>query len=173
VTLTDEDLVVLSMNLNGKAPWLGGEVPAVHLMLAAQKLGEPVGATLRRLQRFAPLGLALPPIDPNCLDMTVSQEDLIMLSRDLDGRAPWCTGSISLEHAWRVADELGEPWEQTLSRLHRLATLAGIESPEIGYRPDSWESMRLEQRYRAVGTWPTQLGLGSSHSPSWGPTRRR
>jgi Caspase domain len=61
LTVTQADLIVLSQDLDGATPWIEGEVTDFHLTCAAQRLNEPIEATLKRLDRFVEiLNLKLP-----------------------------------------------------------------------------------------------------------------
>lgn len=60
---------------------------------------------------------------------------------------------------WRKSD--GDPAREDHS--HK----PNAHPPPRSIRTKHPGNRRLSQRYRAVGTWPTQLGLGSSRSPSW------
>ncbi|WP_324293062.1 MULTISPECIES: FHA domain-containing protein [Sorangium] len=51
------DAIALSMNLDGRAPWVTTEISPEHVVNAAVQLGEPIGAAAARFQRFAGLGV--------------------------------------------------------------------------------------------------------------------
>jgi hypothetical protein len=78
------DAIVLSKSLESNAFHLtiNFQIPPAHIVLAAAHLEEPIAVTLKRLQRFAPLGLEVSEVNPDSLgDLTASEEDLIALSR--------------------------------------------------------------------------------------------
>jgi hypothetical protein len=130
-TVDERDLKLLSGGLNGVAPWLEGAIPAAHILRAAQKFGEPISAVLARLRRLAPLGVILPDIDEAALaGLTVDELDLRLLSRDLDGVAPWLEGVIPARHILRATQKFGEPIGAVVARLRRLAPL-GVKLPDI------------------------------------------
>lgn len=123
------DASLLSRNLNSSAPWLEGIVPPSHILKAAQEFGEPVGAIVERLRRLAPLGIALPDInDAAVATLSVDEQDIWLLPRDLDGSAPWREGVVPPGHILKAAQEFAAPVADIVARLRRLAPL-GITLP--------------------------------------------
>jgi len=92
LTTTEEDLIALSSSLDGKnkIAWEEKRIPPAQVVIAAARLNEPVAATLKRLQKFTPLGLEVPEVEPESLgDLSAIPEDLIALSNSLDGQYPY------------------------------------------------------------------------------------
>ena len=63
--VTEDDLILLSDDFNedlhsDDVLWLDQKVSVVNIMKAAKKLNKPVEEILKRLQKFAPLGLDIP-----------------------------------------------------------------------------------------------------------------
>ena len=76
--------------------------------------------------------------------------------------------------------EAGRVWRRAGWRLGLAAVFSTAATVALLFEAVAFMSSglavllgrRTNPRYRAAGTWSTQLGLGSSRSPSWGPTRR-
>ncbi len=131
------DLIALSRNLDGQGPWLQGKVPPIHLLTAAEKLGEPISAVMHRLGRFeARFELELPVLDDlelTALDEPLPNEaDRIVLSHGLDGQTPWLHGRVGKEHLLAAAVQLREPVVTVRQRLERFAALFELELPAPG-----------------------------------------
>ena len=103
---------------------------AQDILTTAVELGVPVGQVLARLERYAPLGLELPAVDPAAVaELRPDREDLVALSRNLDGVAPWLEGQLPWMHLVGAAIVLVEPIEVTQDRVRRLCR-AGFSLPE-------------------------------------------
>jgi hypothetical protein len=128
------DLVLLSADLNGARPWLSSDrVPFVHLLAAAGRTGLPVSAVRRRL---AELGLRTDPLERALLTDTVDPLDLIVVSENLDGQAPWIPdGPVSTAHVLLAASLLRLSADDVRARLARLG-LAVAELPAGGWTSD-------------------------------------
>ena len=82
--LAAPDLVLLSLDLDGKPQWLSeATAPRGHVLAAAHELGIP---PTRAAARLAQLGVSVP--DGPWPDR-VEASDLVLLSRDGDGKRPW------------------------------------------------------------------------------------
>jgi hypothetical protein len=126
-----EDIVVLSENLDGEEPWIETVSP-FHLLRAVLNKMEPPKDVLQRLERFAPLGIVLPSLGADELsDLSVEQEDRVLLSRDLDGREPWI-GTVSPFHLLRASAQTRQPVGAILARLERFAPL-GLKLPSADH----------------------------------------
>jgi hypothetical protein len=126
------DIKLLSRDQDGRPPWLDKSISSLHLLCAAAKLSLPIVEVAARLKRFEPLGLTLPAI--NKVDLaSLPQPDEIelkVLSRDLDGRAPWLEGPVTIFHLLHAAAELCLPILDVASRLRRFEPL-GLTLPAI------------------------------------------
>jgi hypothetical protein len=60
ITPEANDLVLLSVSLQGGSPWVT-EVSPEHITEAANALGVPKAAVVRALKKYEPLGITLPP----------------------------------------------------------------------------------------------------------------
>ena len=91
---------------------------------AAESLNESVGSVLRRLQRLAPFGLVAPDLSSDEFkNFMVTEEDLILISRDLDGQAPWIENTVSRDHLKNAALKLDKLEEEILSRFKQFESL--------------------------------------------------
>ncbi|MEU4654719.1 hypothetical protein AB0G32_12320 [Streptomyces sp. NPDC023723] len=79
--------VMVSRELNGRDPWLDPAEPvtALHVARAA---AHHLGGTADVAERLAGLGYRLPPAEELA---AITDADVRLLSRDLDGRGPWIT----------------------------------------------------------------------------------
>jgi hypothetical protein len=133
LTASEDDLIALSKKLEEKKKraWDKKRMPPAQIVLASARLNEPVAETLRRLQKFTPLGLDVPEVEPESLrDLSATPEDLIALSEKLDGEIPYQGDHISLAQVILAAKQLNEPIAKTLKRLQKFVPL-GLEVPEI------------------------------------------
>lgn len=111
--------------------WHEGEVPIPHIFFAALKLGIKPSEVLFRIAELAPLGIRPPPVDTSALDhLAVTEIDLRLLSRNLDGEDPWLNSNISTLHVLRATWTLDLPAQSILDRLIHLASL-GIKLPPV------------------------------------------
>jgi hypothetical protein len=131
--ISEEDLILVSLDLDGRAPFLEGPVRPSHLLRAALALKTPVRDVWARLKRLAPvLELELPDIDANLLALEeIFEQDLILVSRDLDGRAPFLEGPVRPSHVLGAALALKKPVKEVWARLKRLAPVLELEVPEV------------------------------------------
>lgn len=133
LTANEEDLIALSRRLNGKEkiPLQFKRVPPAHIVLASARLNEPVAETLKRLQKFIPLGLEVTEVEPESLgNLRATSEDLIALSDSLDGQYPYRDSRVSIAHVIFAVKQLNESMAKTLKRLQKFTPL-GLEIPEI------------------------------------------
>jgi hypothetical protein len=113
-----DDVVLASRDLDAAAPWLDAAepVPPPHVLRAAEKTGRPVAEIVARL---SVLGYR-PPEAPETLDgITLDHDDLVLLSRNIDGRAPWLRVDrpVAPVHRLRAAKELHRPLAELVERL--------------------------------------------------------
>ena len=116
------------------------QVFPAHVLRTAVKLKEPVSETLKRLRRFAPLGLEVPEIDADLksLDEFIGDEkNLIALSKYLNEESPLLEDNVHPARVVIAACALNEAVPVTLERMRRFAPLFGINLPEGD--PNSWQ----------------------------------
>ncbi|ABW14693.1 peptidase C14 caspase catalytic subunit p20 [Parafrankia sp. EAN1pec] len=161
--LDRDDRTLLSCNLDGEWPWLDDldgrslwldsdrPVPAVHLARAAAKTGR---SPFQVAARLAALGFAVP--DPATLPDQLDRDDLILLSRGLDGRSPWLDSDrpVPAVHLARAAAKTGRSPFQVAARLAAL----GLTVPDPATLPDQLDRDDLhllgDERYG----WTSWLG---------------
>ena len=98
------------------------EAPA-GLVACARSLGETVQQTAERLVKYAPFMGDVLTIVAGAASFVPEPDDLIFLSRDGDGEAPWLRGTASLIHMVKVARVLGRPVESLLAQYPRYEFL--------------------------------------------------
>ncbi|WP_437998788.1 metallophosphoesterase [Sorangium sp. So ce185] len=131
IDVNEDDLLLLSQDLDGWYPWIKGRVSPAHILAVSRRSGISPRELIERLRCFVSIGVVSPSIDPSALDqITVTDEDLCLLSRDLDGRAPWLEGELSPLHIVRAARALGISTDVVLARLVRFVPL-GIVPPSV------------------------------------------
>jgi hypothetical protein len=134
LSATPEDLIAFSQMREN-------QISAAQVVLVAERLSEPIVATLKRLQRFVPLGLEVPNVEPQHIhSLSTTLEDLIALSKNLDGKSPLLKNQISVTHLVKAAERLNEPIHKTLERLERFSLL-GLEVPNVN--PQHLDSLSM------------------------------
>ncbi|EIV96593.1 TIR domain-containing protein [Frankia sp. QA3] len=124
--VTRADLLLVTVDLDGRYPPYWSAVPLGHAMLAAQRLGLDLAESIRRFRVLGvetfPSGRSVPAMHPF---------DLVLLSRGLTGRAPWLgTGRVRLSHVLRAALHTDQPAPAIRDRLRTLGYRAPALSPE-------------------------------------------
>jgi len=131
LTATEKDLIALSKSLNARSALDKDQVPPAHIVLAADKLKESITQTIKRLEKFVPLGLEIPQVDFDALEnLTLTPEDLTVLSENLDRSQALPEKQVSPAHVIMAAVKLKKPIAETIKRLKRFTPL-GLEVPEI------------------------------------------
>ena len=144
-TVTDDDLILISLGLNRRAPWLdhSSVTSYWHLAAAANKLRRPATELADRLTEFG----YHPPVGPW---PTVTADDLILISRELTGGTPWLEPANPIP-TWHIP--------AAVALLRRPATELADRLTELGYHPP-------------VGPWPTVTAddlILISHTGGEGP----
>jgi hypothetical protein len=105
----------------GEPPCEGVAGPLVKTSL---ELDQPLGEVLRRAHDLIPSGWSMPEFDLSELaGYTCTSADATLLSRDIDGDAPWFDGELTPAHLVAVSDDLARPVEEVLDLCDRLAPL--------------------------------------------------
>jgi hypothetical protein len=82
------------------------------------------------MARLVPLGLTLDyPVDA-VPDGIVHWQDLLVITRYLDGQEPTLSGRVGPAHVAAAAEEIGEPGDRVRERLRRFAPLIGYQLDE-------------------------------------------
>lgn len=63
---------------------------------------------------------------------SIPELDLIALSVDLDGQAPWLGGGVPLGHVWNIAESFGVSTEEAMSILVDWVPVLALELPDHG-----------------------------------------
>ncbi len=113
----EDDLVLISCDLDGSYPWLdpGEEVPLAHILAAAAETRAPAEQVRARFQALGfqhlPEAVPLP-----------HRDDRILLSTGLHGEPPWLevAEDVPLAHIMLAAAETGTPAEQVRVRFQAL-----------------------------------------------------
>ncbi len=110
-----DDLVMLSNDLDAVYPWLdpAQPVPLIHVVRAAHRLGTDASTVAARL---AALGF---PLAEGCAALRTGSDDLLLISRDLDGVSPWLDRkeAVSPMHLLRAAERAGRSPAQIADQL--------------------------------------------------------
>jgi hypothetical protein len=124
--LEPEDLVMASRDLDSSYPWLDEtEPPAlIHLVRVAHRLGRDVSEIAARL---AALGYPLP---PGCEAIHTEADDLVLVSRDLDGASPWLerAEAVTPVHLLRCAERTGRTVTEVAGRLVSFGFTVGVDA---------------------------------------------
>lgn len=105
-------------------------VSPLFLVQVAGRYGWTVAATHRRMSRLVPLGLTLKYPADACPDDIVHWQDLLVVTRFLDGQEPAVQGMVSETHIAEAAAEFDEPSERVRERLRRYGPLFGFHLNE-------------------------------------------
>jgi hypothetical protein len=127
-----DDLVLVSRDVDGTQPWLdlADPVPPVHLLRCADRTGRGVREVGARLASF---GFTLGGDADRIADAQLSNEDLVILSRDLDGSQPWldATRPVLTIHLLRAAEAATLSVAQVGNRLIELGYRLAVNPDEI------------------------------------------
>ena len=128
ILFEDGDQIVFSDSINGEGPWITGKVLGSRILRVSEKLNEPVGNLLRRFQKYASLGITIPDVEPDLFeDVTASKQDLILISKNLNGKSPWIEKEIPISHILNASEKLNETFENVLKQLQKYSLLKGIQ----------------------------------------------
>nr|WSW42637.1 caspase family protein [Streptomyces sp. NBC_01001] len=115
--LESGDLTIISERLSGSPPWLGSgkPVPPAHIIQAATVTGHTTDHIINRLTKlgYHVLTRSIPQFGP---------DDLVILSRDLDGQMPWLDPEtpVDIGHVVQAAAATGWSTEEVAARLEEL-----------------------------------------------------
>ncbi|MGW0058615.1 HD domain-containing protein [Streptosporangium sandarakinum] len=105
-------------------------ISPLFLVQTAGRYGWTVTEAHRRFARLAPLGLTLEYPADACPDEIVHWQDLLAVTRYLDGQEPALQGAVGEAHIAEAAADLEEPAERVRERLRRYAPLFGFHLDE-------------------------------------------
>ncbi|MFI2423825.1 hypothetical protein ACH5A7_06925, partial [Streptomyces sp. NPDC018955] len=126
----EDDLRILSHDLDGQAPWLNPDstVSIVHLIRAADAVGHSLDEIATRLKELG-FNTPAPPLPHP------QEDDLRILSRDLDGQAPWLDPDKPAHpaHILRAADRTASTIDHIKARLTALGHhVPATRVPDLG-----------------------------------------
>jgi hypothetical protein len=107
-------------------------VTALDLVRAAGRLGITLARAHQRLAELTPLGLTLDYPDVEMPDEIVRWQDLLLLTRHLDGQPPALSGRVDEAHLCVAAEETEKPVEWLRARLALYAPLFELDLPQDG-----------------------------------------
>ena len=135
-----DDVIMISQNLDGAAPWLDSRhpLPPVQLVRAAQQTGRTVRDVAARMTT---LGYTMAGGHDTVVAITVDQvgpDDLVVASRDLDGVGPWLDAGepVSLPHLIKAAEKTQREVHDIVLRLAALGYTIGVGHEAIQINPD-------------------------------------
>jgi len=123
ISVTPEDVIALSANLNGEMACSKDKISPLHIAATARKLNEPVAVTLERFRKFVAIGLELPDIDLSTLTTyRLDQEDIVaqsIMEEEISGSKDFATiGEIV-----KISGRLNEPVAHIIRRLQKFIPL--------------------------------------------------
>jgi hypothetical protein len=127
-----DDLVLVSRDLDSASPWLdpAETVSAVHVLRAAEKTSRSPRQVYDRLTSF---GFRVVTDPDALLGLVLTQDDLTIVSRDLDGSYPWLDAvqPVSTLHLLRAAEVTGRNVGEIARRLSTLGHRVDVNPDEI------------------------------------------
>ncbi|MEU8041153.1 caspase family protein [Streptosporangium sp. NPDC049078] len=119
-------------------------IVAGWLVRASAHLDQPLKEVLRRAAEIAPPGWSAPELDLARLgDEICTTAETKLVSRRLNGRAPWIEGELSPDHIAHAAGELGRDISQILQMCDRLGPLGVTVAGRDRY-PETCERVEAE-----------------------------
>ncbi|MFF7180522.1 caspase family protein [Streptomyces sp. NPDC008121] len=111
-----------------------GLLGPLELVLVAGRFGWSLGRVYDRYAPFRCLGLDVrtPAPDEAEREITPDWQDVVLLTRQLTGRAPALEGPVDPDHLALCAEETDSSEDEVLSRLRRYARLFALELPTPG-----------------------------------------
>ncbi|UWZ37150.1 hypothetical protein Drose_02220 [Dactylosporangium roseum] len=139
-----KDLTIASRDLDGSHPWLDPREPVtrLHLIRAAHKVNLPAQESAARL---ALLGYAL---EAGWESLVTEPDDLVLISRDLDGASPWLDPSeeVAPVHVLRAAERVARPVQEVAARLRSFGFTLGGDLDAIEVVKLEPEDLQLASR---------------------------
>ncbi len=131
--------------------WLRQDDPhwLSHVLKVAVRTGRPPAEVMARLRA---LGFLIPGA---ALPATVSAEDVRLVSRSLDGDAPWLdpTAPVSVAHVLRAAHTTGASVREVLARLEELGLTRLPAVPDRAVTEEDLQLVSVDGRARTSGRW--------------------
>jgi hypothetical protein len=127
-SVDDDDLIMLSRDIDGDGPWLEpGNPITIHVLVAAARLGRSPIAVAERLRELGVI------VAERRWPPAADRKDLTLLSQDLTGGPPWLTAEeINRGHVLAAAVRLGRSPDEVVARLVEL---------DLPVPPGDWPSV--------------------------------
>lgn len=134
--LEPHDLIILSFDLDAAYPWLDPDpsrpVSLLHVVRAAHRIGTDASTVAARL---AALGF---PLADGCARLRTEPDDLVLLSRDIDGVSPWLdiVEPVSPMHLLRAGERTGRTAAVVAERLRSFGfTVPNVPPSDVELTP--------------------------------------
>lgn len=145
LTLTIEDLWLCGLDPDGTGEDVtrpSGSISPFYLLRTSRSLGRSVQEIVDRLHELASVeGYHVPEITPTHLGSldVITEDDLRLLSCDLDGQAPWIDATVPRAHVYSASRALNWPVRAVLDRLGILADALQLTLPRVLVADDATE----------------------------------
>ncbi|KAA0924901.1 wHTH domain-containing protein [Streptomyces apricus] len=134
-----DDAVVVSLNADGRAPWLGRGGNLGHVLLVAKALGRTPEEVVARLAELGYEKYGLPGTAAGDED---TDDDIVLLSENADGRGPWIRQwSADLGHVLRAARATGRTPQEVGARMALLGHHVHVPSQALASDLDLVEAL--------------------------------
>jgi hypothetical protein len=153
--LTADDLVLISRNMDAKAPWLdsGTVVSTMRLFTASMRFGHSPAVVA---DRVAGLGYRLDTNRDRLPNQPLTASDVFLLSGNLDGNAPWLYpgARVTADHLFTAATRLGRSPAAMPDRLSELGYRVSIDRARLPIQPLTDDDVTiLSRKLDAKAPW--------------------
>lgn len=168
---TEDDLALLSLNATGFAPWIGWsrEIPWGHIVSLSLQWDRPISDIAGRLMAF---GFKVP--NGATRDIRARNEDLVLLSTNFDGKAPWAAFGATVPYSFVYLARLRALLEPAVIEERLRAYQIGIEAPtgtkrDIRGEDAAWLSQHLNDLQLAMQDreLPLEVLFGAASARDW------
>ncbi len=151
---------LLSVKLNGEAPWLDA-LTLGHALWAPSVLKVSLRQVVASCRSLAELGLEVPPALSRVEDTPQPELLIELLSRDLDGEAPWMA-SVSLSHVFKACVKWSRSVGELIDLLRPFEILDFDDCPaELrDFRPGGRHEQLMHENLKTRNQGLRHLGLG-------------
>ncbi|MEM6256467.1 MAG: hypothetical protein AAF821_26460 [Cyanobacteria bacterium P01_D01_bin.156] len=188
IEISEEDIIALSRRvdevvdlfekdkISWRKPWIEDEISASQIILTSTRLNESIADSLRRFEKFKSIGLKMVDSCDNkeIAKIKINPEDIIALSRNLDGEEAWPSNYISPAQIAFSAKRLNESVVSTLRRFDEFRCI-GLTLPKVN--PEKLDNFKAtEEDFIALSegditdrtAWPEkQISVAQIVQASW------
>ena len=108
INVTPEDVIALSSGLTGEVARVKNRISPIDIASTAHRLNESVATTVKRFEKFIPIGLELPDLDYKALSQYKLEHDVV--AQRIIERELWSSKNyVSVEDIVNIAGQLDEP----------------------------------------------------------------